>query len=169
MVNIFTLLLVVISFQLNSIEAKSQNLFFTHSTIVSSGVSFSNTNYYVRGSIGQVIRGDVYRIHDYVFRNGFQQPVFPSIVYNKSVEILSGSIFPNPCNGNFKLRLILSDDLPYQFKVFSSNLVAHYEGQGLSGVETNIDLSNFLPNGLYYVMVYSGKSFLKAYKVIIMV
>ena len=167
--NKFTLLLVVISFQLNSIEVKSQNLFFTHSTIVSSGVSFSNTNYYVRGSIGQVIRGDVYRINDHVFRNGFQQPVFPPIAYNKPVEILSGSVFPNPSNGNFKLRLILSDDLPYQFKIFSSNLVAHYEGHGLSGVETNIDLSNFLPNGLYYVMVYSGKSFLKAYKVIIMV
>ena len=147
----------------------ASNRFYSYSCLSLSGSSWSNSNFYIRSTVGQVNPTAAISSGQFMIRQGFQQPflaVFQTI--HKPPAIKRISLYPNPNSGNFKLLVELDskDDYRYRIIDFGGRLIS--SGLGKSEALMVMDDLVDKPAALYFLQIYDlGGAYLTSYRVLV--
>lgn len=134
-------------------------------SVVVSGGSGSGIGGSSTYSVGQVVYTEIGGNSGFAIQ-GVQQPYEISVLsLEEHPNIrLEAIVYPNPAQNNIILKIVSSEQQNYKYELFDTR--GRLLLQNLTtGIETSIPLESF-PSSTYILMVRSGKSLLKSFKII---
>lgn len=134
-------------------------------SVVISGGSGTGTGGSTTYSIGQVVYTEISGVSGFAIQ-GVQQPyeIYELAVEEHPTIRLEAIVYPNPALHNITLKIVSDQTQNFKYELFDARgrlLLQNYT----TGIETSIPLENFA-SGSYILMVRSGKSLLKSFKII---
>lgn len=156
--NIFIALLIICVGSLNAQVKKRETLGINGlSTFVHTN---SNHNYFVQQSIGQMSVINTFDINGYRFRQGFLQPINPSILNSRFDINLEAITFPNPFVNLVKVKFLdpINNDLLVRVFDMYGRLILSKEYQFTQNLEIKI---GEIATGVYNLRIDSGNKFME--------
>lgn len=122
--------------------------------IASSGGYFSNANFSVSSTFGEMTMVETFSNGTIYLTQGFQQPFsFGTGISNPIPDNGSYSIYPNPSNGNFVLSFHYSYGGTAMFRVY--NMLGQEVNNSEVKFDRGVNFQNFklstLANGIYFL------------------
>ncbi len=120
----------------------------------------SNYNYFIQQSIGQLSVINTYNVNEYRLRQGFLQPINPSVLNSRFDINLDAITFPNPFVNRVKVRFLdsINNDLIVRLFDMYGRLILIRKYNFTQNLE--IEVGN-IATGVYNLRIDSGNKFME--------
>ncbi len=120
-----------------------------------------NHNYFIQQSIGQQSVINIFNAGSYRLRQGFLQPINPSILNSKFDNVLDAVIFPNPFENTIRINFSdpINNILIVRLYDMSGRLIITKEYQSNQNIEVIV---GNIATGVYTLRIDTGNKFLES-------